>query len=642
MQADQIKALVVDDDPKFLEIMKHTLESKDCFVQCVSEKQQALSLLMNEVFHIVFIDCVLHSGQGTELIDEIRKALGHSVEIIMMSGVVPEKSLSNYIDIGICNFLSKPISDKEIEENLKLVKEKIIYGNKKNILIKLFSQFSFIQKLKFLISLNKAKSHEFFLYLGSLLSSKESLSVTFKLNNRQHKIVCNKGAIVDYETENSEIFFQKLLSQKLITDQEKNQLKGSSQKEIVNRLLTNCILSSSQVSDTKYNMLVETLKEIVPGIEIPFSIHLITPEGHPLLLLNQNEYADLVFSFLKQKFNNHLFSFFSEEIMEQNMVFENNFESYIPEVEGFVTDLKSGMKLKGVYNKYINDKNAFCSYFFYILLKGNVYIFQSSLNIKYDYLYERYQNLYKFMNGFKKPEQFFSYLNGTPGISKIDVKEIKAAYFYFMKHNHPDKFSVDMPQDLLDLMNKILSKMKYFYDLSSDPNLKAKEAEKDKKQEIQKAVLFTEKKKICERYLENQQYTEAFSLMESIPKKIVDKEIYWQFFYLWLYFEDNNVEMDANRIHEYMKNIQAQARNLTKEKLYHYTLGLYHERKKNYKQAQFCFTKAKFLDPSFQSCYPAMNRCSLEVIREQQSSQSVFSKLMKSFNDLRKKQKKTG
>lgn len=642
MQANQIKALVVDDDPKFLEIMKQTLESKDCFVQCVSEKQKALSLLMNEVFHLVFIDCILHSGQGTELIQEIRKALGYSVEIIMISGVVPEKSLSNYIDVGICNFLSKPISDKEIEENLKFVKEKIIYGKKQNILVKLFSQYSFIQKLKFLVSLKRAKSHEFFIYLGSLLSSKESLSVTFKLNNKQHKIVCNKGAIIEYGTENSEVFLNKLLSQKLITDQEKNQLRGASQKENVNSLLKNCILSSSQISDTKYDMLIETLKEIIPGIEIPFSVHLITPEKDPLLLLNQSEYADLVFSFLKQKFNNHLFSYFNEEIMEQSVIFENSLKNYIPEVESFISDLKSGMKLKTIYDKYINDKNIFYSYFFYTLLKGNAYISQSNLNIKYYYLYERYQSLYKFMNQFKQPEKFFSYLNGSPGVPQVNVEEIKATYFYFIKHNHPDKFSFDVPQDLLDLISKILSKTKYFFDLSSNPALKAKSDEKKKKEEIQTAVLFAEKKKICERYLENNQYMEAFSLMETIPKKTVDKEIHWQFFYLWLYFESNDEEVDANQVHEYMKNIQAQSRSLTKEKLYHYTLGLYHESKKNYKQAQACFKKTKLLDPSFQSCYPAMNRCSLELIREQQSSQPVFSKLMKSFNGLRKKQKKTG
>ena len=153
MNDEQIKVLIVDDDPKFSEILKQNLENKNCFVKCVSDQQKALSLLINEVFHIAFIDCILHSGQGTNLIKDLREPLGHSVEIIMMSGVIPEKSLSSYIDLGICNFLSKPISDKEIEENLNRVKEKIIYGDNQNILTKLFNkENSDIQKLKFLVS----------------------------------------------------------------------------------------------------------------------------------------------------------------------------------------------------------------------------------------------------------------------------------------------------------------------------------------------------------------------------------------------------------------------------------------------------------------------------------------------------------
>ena len=164
MSIDQIRALVVDDDPKFLEVMKQNLKNKNCFVRCVSQKQKAMSLLINKIFHVVFIDCILHSGQGAELIQDIREILGHSVEIIMMSGVVPEKSLSRYLDIGICDFLSKPISDKELEKNLNLIKEKSIYGNKHNILMKLFTQDNTIQNLKFLISLDKAKDYEFFFF----------------------------------------------------------------------------------------------------------------------------------------------------------------------------------------------------------------------------------------------------------------------------------------------------------------------------------------------------------------------------------------------------------------------------------------------------------------------------------------------
>ena len=230
-----------------------------------------------------------------------------------------------------------------------------------------------------------------------MLLSQEFFTIEFQLNNKNHYITCKKGVITNYESENSEIFLNKLLSRKFITPQEKNYLKNKNQKECVDYLLNECILSSTQISDLKYDLLLETLKEIVPGIEIAFTIQLNTQESISFALLDQNEYSDFIFLFLKQKFNNHLFALFDEEIMKKSLTFEDHSKKYLSEVEGFISDLKSGMKLKGIYNKYLNDKNSFCTYLLYILLKGNVYFSGSGTNIKYNYLYERYKSLCDFI-----------------------------------------------------------------------------------------------------------------------------------------------------------------------------------------------------------------------------------------------------
>ena len=158
MSVEKLKVLTIDDDPSFLDLMKRSLESKNCEVTCILDDQKALALLIKKVFHVVFIDCVLHSSKGTDIVKEIREILGNSIQIIMVSGVIPEKSLSGYIDVGICDFLSKPISDKEIEANLRKIKEKYIYGSKDNLLVKLFNNStSTLQALKFLISFKKRK-----------------------------------------------------------------------------------------------------------------------------------------------------------------------------------------------------------------------------------------------------------------------------------------------------------------------------------------------------------------------------------------------------------------------------------------------------------------------------------------------------
>ena len=641
MVTNKIKVLIVDDNPIFVGLMTKNLESKNCLVKSTSDQHTALSLLLNEIFHIVFIDCILHSGQGTDLTQMIRSSLGHSVEIIMMSGVVAEKSLSNYIDTGTCDFLSKPISDKELEENLNKVKDKIVYGSDQNILTKLFvkNDSDHLQKLKLLVSLSKAKDYEFFLYLNSLLSSKESLNVKFYLNNKKHTIYCNNGGIVNYESEISEDFLNKLLSKKLINNQEASQLRGQSQKNCVNSLLKYCILSSVQILDAKYDLLIEALKEIVPGMEVSFTVNLTVPEKDSFLLLNHSEYANLIFFFLKQKFNNHLFPLFNEEVMKKSLTFEGNVSHCLPEAEIFLSDLKSGMKLKGIYNKYTNDKSSFCIYLLYILLKGNVYFSESSMNIKYYYLYERYQSLYKFIEKINKSQKIFLYFSGLPS---INVYTAKNAYLNFIKHNHPDKFAFDLPKDLLNLIDKVLLKMKYFYDFISDPNVRTSEEKKKKQVAIKEEILFTEKKKIFERYLEKKQYEQAFVLIESIPQKAIDEDIYWQLLYLWLDFENTNKKIEIVKVREYMKNVQKKANELTNEKLYHHILGLHYKKKNIYRQAQTCFLKAKALDPSFQAPYTGINQCSLELLKEKQNKNPLVFKLINSFNNLRKNKKKAG
>ena len=629
MDSEKLKVLVVDDDPKFLELMRSSLERKNCEVTCVSDGRVTLSLLMKQTFHVVFIDCILHSQKGTDIVQEIREVLGNSVQIIVMSGVIPEKSLSSYIDMGICDFLSKPISDKEIESNLRKIKEKYIYGNKNNLLVKLFSDnIPALQALKLLVSLKRIKDYEFFFYLSSALASKESFSLKFKFNNNNHEIILDKGDIVDYKCSDSNIFLQRLLSKKFIDEKEAVQLKGLSQEDSVNFLITNCILSLGQLFDLKYDLLVEALKEIAPGIEIDVEFNLHSQaDDKSFVLLEQSEYADLVFLFLKQKFNNQLFSLFDEDIMSKYLIFKGK-SSYLPEIKDFLFDLKSGIKLKGIYNKYIGDKNLFCFYIIYILLKGNVYLSEDNVSVKHQYLYERYKKLYHFINKSKTAKDIFSKLSGFPENQQLNQAEIKAIYNDFLQHNHPDKMDYGLPADFLQLVNKTITALKDKYEKENDPSFIMEREKKRKKERIEQEILLSEKKKIIERDLETKAYKPAFSLLSSIPEKVLNEETEWQLIYLWLYFKKEDLfEMNQAEVHKFMKIIQAKKRDLQKNKLFHFVLGLYQFNRKSYEQANVYFNQAKTLDASFQPVYPEIKKCSVLLLQEKKSQQSFMEKL---------------
>ena len=640
MSVEKLRVLVVDDDSKFLDIMRSSLEGKNCNVTCVSDGQAALSLLINQIFHVVFIDCILHSCKGTELVQEIRELLGHSVQIIMMSGVIPEKSLSNYIDVGICDFLSKPISDKEIEANLRKIKEKYIYGNQNNLLIRLFSSgIPALQTLKSLISLKQVKNYEFFFYLSCALSSKESFNLKFRFNDKKHELILKNGNIIDYKCNDSNIFIQRLLSKNFIDTAEATQLRGLSQEDMVNFLVTNCILSSGQLFDLKYDFLVETLKEITSRVEVSVEFDLCTLSSEKnFVLLEHSEYADIVFLFLKQKFNNQLFSLFDKDIMDKHLIFQEEGVNYLPEIEVFLADLKSGIKLQGIYKKYIGDKNLFYSYIIYILLKGEVYLSESNVNVKHQYLYERYKHLYNFIKKSKTVKEVFVKLSGAADGKILNQVEIKYIFNDFLQHNHPDKIGSDLPSSFLNMVNKTISTFRDKYERENDPSFIMKMEEKRKKEQIEQEIVLNEKKKIIERDLETKNYEKAFSLLESVPKEVLNQETEWQLIYLWFHFKNETLfEKNKEEVHKFMKIIQAKKRDLHKNKLFCFVLGLYHFNKNNYEQANLYFNQAKDLDPSFQPSYPEIKKCSVIILKEKKAKQSFMEKLKTmTFTDIKK------
>ncbi len=642
MAENKLKALIVDNDTQLMEVMKSNLESKGCLVRCASNQKTAQSLLINEIFHIAFIDCVLDSGEGTELIRQTKKIIGSSVDIIMMSGIIPEKSLSRYIDMGICDFLSKPISDKEIEEKLSQAREKYIYGGKKGALLKLFNDHhSDIQRLKTLISAKKAKGCELFLYLGQALSLNESISLTFQLNNKTHTIICKKGAIAHYECDNSENFLNRLLSSQLITHQEFEQLKGRNEEECVHLLLKGCILSSGQILDVKYELVMETLKSVSPDADISLAFNLVSHKEESFDLLNQSEYASLMLALLREKFSQPLQALFDKEAMAASLVFKNKFLKYPSEIQPLVSALQSGMRLKGAYSKLSQNQSSFYASVFCILLKGAVYLSENTDNLKYNNLYERFQSLNRFVEQTKQPERLFSHLSALPHSSAISAQEIKHAYSYFIKHNHPDVLPSHLPKNLLSLIDKTLSQIKLSYDLACDPDSKKHVDKKLQEKQMEKEILVTEKKKICERHLEEEKYDQAFALIQSVPPAVLDSETYWQLLYLWLYFKDKSHRIKKEAAHKHMKHIQIKRRDLQKDKLCQYVFGLYHESKQNDELAKTFFERAKVLDPSFQPCYSAIKKCSLRLLRKKQENQTILDKInFSSLGEFVKKLKK--
>ena len=111
----KLNVLVVDDSQSFLKSFKTVLEQKDCVVQTTSTIGEACQMALNNVFHVVFIDCILLSQHGIDLAKKIREILGDSLEIVMMSGIIAGESITSFTDLNLFEFFKKPISRMKLD-----------------------------------------------------------------------------------------------------------------------------------------------------------------------------------------------------------------------------------------------------------------------------------------------------------------------------------------------------------------------------------------------------------------------------------------------------------------------------------------------------------------------------------------------
>ena len=98
----------------FWQISKRHFRPRAVRSQSPAIPEEACSLVLNDIFQLVFIDCVLFSKQGIDLAQKIRKLVGSSLEIVMMSGIVSEESITTSAHLKLAVFFKKAYPTSEI------------------------------------------------------------------------------------------------------------------------------------------------------------------------------------------------------------------------------------------------------------------------------------------------------------------------------------------------------------------------------------------------------------------------------------------------------------------------------------------------------------------------------------------------
>lgn len=120
--------LIVEDDAAMRFIYKKMKVWNECgfnIANQASNGRQALDIIKNENFDLIFSDVRMPFMDGIELIRELRKS-GNQTNVIFSSSYDEFEYARQGLILGAFDYLLKPVDEKKLAEALTKVKEKII------------------------------------------------------------------------------------------------------------------------------------------------------------------------------------------------------------------------------------------------------------------------------------------------------------------------------------------------------------------------------------------------------------------------------------------------------------------------------------------------------------------------------------
>ncbi len=118
---EKLKILVVDDKHVVGDMFDITLGFYGHKVTCITNPEEAISLIQKEQFDIAFLDLIMPKTDGVDLLGRLRK-LSPDLPVVLMSGYTVEDKWTRGKELGAASCLRKPF---EYEDIRKVVKEAI-------------------------------------------------------------------------------------------------------------------------------------------------------------------------------------------------------------------------------------------------------------------------------------------------------------------------------------------------------------------------------------------------------------------------------------------------------------------------------------------------------------------------------------
>jgi DNA-binding NtrC family response regulator len=107
------RILLVDDEDRILDLLACMFREIGLDVATAATPDEALRLVSKEPFRMAFVDNHLGSMEGTELIDQLRKA-DPNLQFVIMTGNPDIEMAVRSLKEGVADFLRKPFHFEDL------------------------------------------------------------------------------------------------------------------------------------------------------------------------------------------------------------------------------------------------------------------------------------------------------------------------------------------------------------------------------------------------------------------------------------------------------------------------------------------------------------------------------------------------
>ncbi len=123
MKSTKPLLLLIEDDPPFRQLLTTTLENQDYRVLAMEKGREGMSAARNESPSLLILDLGLPDIDGQEVIRRLR--MWSELPIIVLSARNQESDITQALDNGADDYLTKPFSNAELLSRIKALLRRV-------------------------------------------------------------------------------------------------------------------------------------------------------------------------------------------------------------------------------------------------------------------------------------------------------------------------------------------------------------------------------------------------------------------------------------------------------------------------------------------------------------------------------------